>query len=204
MVAAIDRSTRRLAFAWVGFGAIAFVASMILTIDRIRLLEDPATVLGCDISPFVACGPVMTSTAGALFGFPNPLLGIACFAVVITSGMTLFAGARLRPWYWIGMQAGMTLAGVFITWLQTQSLYTIESLCIWCMVVWACTIPLIVLTTAHALAHGRFGTDRGRAFGRWMSNYRWTIIVLWYLAVVLAIALKFMREFALMWFGIAL
>ncbi len=202
-IAPTDRSTRRLAAAWVFFGAIAFTASMILTIDRIRLLEDPSVNLECDISPFVACGPVMSSTAGALFGFPNPLLGIACFAIMITSGMALFAGARLRPWYWVGMQVGLTLAGVFITWLQTQSLYVIEALCVWCMVVWASTIPLIVLTTAHALVTGRFGGQRGRAFGRWLTDYRWTVIVLWYLAIVLAIALKFYREFALMWFGVA-
>ncbi|MDI2097903.1 vitamin K epoxide reductase family protein [Ruicaihuangia caeni] len=194
----------RLAIAWVVLGAVAFVASMILAIDRYRLLADPNTELGCDISPFVACGPVMESPAGALFGFPNPLLGVACFMIMITSGMALLAGARLRPWFWIGMQIGLTLAGVFITWLQTQTLYVIESLCIWCMVVWAMTIPLIVLTTAHALAYGRFGNTRGRRLGRWMQEYRWMIIVLWYLVVILAIALKFYREFALMWFGVAL
>lgn len=203
MATGVDRATRRLAVAWIGFGAIAFLASMTLTIDRIRLLENPDAVLACDLSPFVACGPVMSSVAGALFGFPNPLLGIACFAVMVTSGMALLAGARLRPWYWIGMQVGLTLAGMFITWLQTQSLYVIGALCLWCMIVWAATIPMIVLTTAHALEHGRFGWRGGQRLGRWMSSYRWTIIALWYLAVILAVALRFHRDFALMWFGIA-
>lgn len=192
---------RRLGLAWVIFGGIALLASFILTVDRFRLLADPDVVLVCDISPFVACGSVMESAAGAVFGFPNPLLGIAGFTIMVTSGMALLAGARVRPWFWMGMQLGLTFAGAFITWLQTQSLWVIGSLCLWCMVVWACTIPLVVLTTAHALAYGRFGTDRTRAFGRAMHDYRWVIIVLWYLAVILAIALTFYRDFAFMWFG---
>lgn len=197
-------ATRRLALAWVVFGFIALVASFMLTNDRIRLLENPEVELACDLSPFVACGPVMESNAGAVFGFPNPILGLVCFTIMVTSGMALFAGARLRPWFWVGMQLGLTFAGAFITWLQTQSLWVIGALCLWCMVVWACTIPLAVLTTAHAFAYARFGTDATRRFGRVMHDYRWVIIALWYLAVLLAVALTFYRQFAFMWFGLVL
>ena len=86
--------------------AIGFLASMILTIDRIKLLTDPQAVLVCDISPFVTCGPVMSSAAGALFGFPNPLLGIAGFAIAGTTGMVLLAGARLARWYLVCFEVG--------------------------------------------------------------------------------------------------
>lgn len=202
-------SIRRLAVAWAGFGAIALFASFMLTNDRIRLLQNPDVNLICDISPFVACGPVMESPAGALFGFPNPILGLVCFTIMVASGMAILAGARFAPWYWVGMQLGLTFAGGFITWLQTQSLWVIGALCLWCMVVWATTIPLIVLTTSFALANGQWfkgqGVDsRGRRFGRWMHDYRWTIIALWYLAIIAAIAATFYREFAFMWFGIVL
>ena len=140
--------------------AIGFLAAMILTIDRIRLLTDPQVALVCDISPFVTCGPVMSSTAGALFGFPNPLLGIAGFAIAGTTGMVLLAGARLARWYLVGFEVGCLAAAVFITWLQTQSLYVIGALCIWCMCVWAVTIPIVVVTTAHTLSAGAFGDGR--------------------------------------------
>ena len=85
--------------------AIGFLAAMILTIDRIRLLTDPQVALVCDISPFVTCGPVMSSAAGALFGFPNPLLGIAGFAIAGTTGMVLLAGARLARWYLVASKS---------------------------------------------------------------------------------------------------
>ena len=183
--------------------AIGFLASMILTIDRIKLLTNPATNLVCDISPFVTCGPVMSSRAGALFGFPNPLLGIAGFALAGTTGVVVLAGARLARWYLAVFQLGTLLAVVFITWLQTQSLYVIGALCIWCMCVWAVTIPIFVTTAAQTLSRGVFGPGLRRA-GEVIGNWTVAIVAIWYLVIITAIALRFYREFALMWFGIAL
>ena len=182
---------------------IGFLASMILTIDRFKLLVNPETVLVCDISPFVTCGPVMSSRAGALFGFPNPLLGIAGFALAGTTGMVLLAGARLARWYLVSFEIGCLLAAVFITWLQTQTLYVIGALCIWCMAVWAVTIPIVVVTTEKTLAAGAFG-DGARRIGRAVGSWRIAIIAIWYVVILTAIALRFYREFALMWFGVAL
>lgn len=178
--------------------AIGFLASMILTIDRFTLLTDPQTVLVCDISPFVTCGPVMSSAAGALFGFPNPLLGIAGFTLAGTTGMVLLAGARLARWYQACFAVGCLLAMVFLTWLQTQTLYVIGALCIWCMCVWAVTIPIFVLTAARTLAGGVFGVRLRRA-GEVIGNWQIAIVVIWYLVILTAIALRFYREFAVMW-----
>jgi uncharacterized membrane protein len=184
-------------------GLVGLTAAMILTIDRIKLLENPATELGCNLSPFIACGPVMQSRAGALFGFPNPLLGIIGFSVVVTIAMALLAGARFRRWYWIGLQTGVLLAAVFITWLQTQSLYVIGALCLWCMLVWSVTIPTVVAVTVRNLASGTLGRW-GIALGRRLGPYQVSIVAVWYLIVIAAIGLRFYREFALYWFGIAL
>ena len=138
-------------------GALGLLAAMVLTIDRFRLLEDPSTQLACNLSPFIACGPVMQSKAGALFGFPNPLLGIIGFSVVLTTGVLRSAGAALPRWYHRGLQVGVLAAAVFITWLQTQSLYVIGALCLWCMLVWTVTIPLVVVVTLENAATGRLG-----------------------------------------------
>lgn len=184
-------------------GTLGLVAAMMLTIDRFRLLVHPDTKLGCNLSPFIACAPVMQSRAAALFGFPNPLLGIIGFTIVLTTGMALAAGARLRPWYLRGLQVGVLAAAVFITWLQTQALYVIGALCLWCMLVWAVTIPLVVAVTLHNLAAGHLGR-RLTGVGRGLAPYAVTVVAVWYLVVLCAIALRFYREFALYWFGVAL
>jgi uncharacterized membrane protein len=184
-------------------GALGLLAAGALTVDRFRLLADPEATLGCDLSPFVACGPVMTSKAGALFGFPNPLLGLAGFPVVVVTGALLLGRTALPRWYWRGLQVGVLLAAVFITWLQTQSLYVIGALCLWCMLVWAVTIPVVVGVTLHNAAAGHLG--RGlTGLGRRLQPYAITVVALWYLLVIGAIGLRFYRDFALFWFGIAL
>jgi uncharacterized membrane protein len=176
-------------------GLLGLLAAMMLTIDRFRLLQDPQTQL--------ACGPVMESRAGALFGFPNPLLGIIGFSVVVATGAAVLAGARLARWYWRGLQVGVVAAAVFITWLQTQSLYVIDALCLWCMLVWTITIPLVVMVTVGNLAAGHLGGSLV-GLGRRLQPYQVTIVAVWYLVIIGAIALRFYREFALMWFGVAL
>lgn len=70
------------------------VASAALLIERIVLVGDPSYVASCSFNPVLSCGSVMTSEQAALFGFPNPVLGVAAFPVVIATGAGLLAGAR--------------------------------------------------------------------------------------------------------------
>ena len=194
---------RRVGALLVVAGVLGLLAAMVLTIDRIRLLEDPSTQLACNLSPFIACGPVMQSRAGALLGFPNPLLGIIGFSVVLTTGVLRASGVALPRWFHRGLQVGVLAAALFITWLQTQSLYVIGALCLWCLLVWTVTIPLVVVVTLENAATGRLGPGLARA-GTRLRPYTVTIVAVWYLVVLAAIGLRFYRQFALYWFGVAL
>ena len=97
----------------------------------------------------------MSTPQAELFGFPNPILGVAGFAALVTVAVTIISGARLPSWYWIGLTAGTALGTVFVHWLIFQSLYRIGALCPYCMVVWA---VMIVLTGALNPARFR-GSD---------------------------------------------
>ena len=83
----------------------------------------------------LSCGSVMTSPQASVFGFPNPVIGVVGFTVVLTTGVAILAGARLARWYWAGLQVGATAASVFVHWLVFQSLYRIGALCPDCLVV---------------------------------------------------------------------
>ena len=173
--------------------ALGFLASMTLTIDRIRLLQHPEATFVCDVSPFVACGPVMQSSAGAVFGFPNPLLGIAGFAIVGATGAMVVAGAQLARWYVAALAVAAVAAAVLITWLQTQSLYVIGAICLWCVLVWAVTIPIVVTTVSRALGHQanpRRLVTAGQGIARWAT----VIVVVWYLVIIVAAGLRFRNE----------
>lgn len=87
-------------------GAIGFLAAFTLAVEKIALLKDPSYSPSCSINPVLSCGSVMTTSQAEVFGFANPLLGIAGFAVVTAVGVVLLTGAVLPRWFWWGLRAG--------------------------------------------------------------------------------------------------
>lgn len=172
-------------------GVFGLLAATILTIDKIGLLQDKvdgtAKQLNCDLNAFVSCSAVMDSDQAHVFGFANSIFGVAAFAAVLMLGVLLLARVELPEFVWIGLQAGVVFGIGFVTWLQSQSIYDIEKLCPWCMVVWAVTIPLFVFVTARNLRVW----SPGSALSRFVSNWTFLIILLWYVAVIAAIWFKF-------------
>lgn len=182
-----ERSDRGLGLLLTIGGAIGLLSAAILIIEKINLLEKPKEALACDINPFVSCGNVINTDQASVFGFPNPLMGVAGFAIVATLGVLLIAGTRLPSFVWLGLQAGTIFGIGFVTWLQYQSIYDIQSLCPYCMVVWSVTIPIFVWTTARNLRVFAPGNPVSRFVGNWTL----LINILWYVAVISAIWFKF-------------
>lgn len=140
-------SSRRIsdkAFGWllIVTGAIAFFASMALSIEKFLKLSNPDHVASCSFNLFLDCADAMASSQGAIFGFPNPLIGVFAFTVVITSGVVLVAGAQLPRWYWLSLLTGTTLGLAMIIFLMFTSFHVLQRLCPYCMVVWAMMLPL--------------------------------------------------------------
>lgn len=136
-------------------GALGLAGAFVLAVEKYRQLENPLYVPSCSLSEVVSCGSVMSSDQAELFGFPNPLLGVVGFSVLIASGAALLTGARLGRWYWIGLQVGLIGAIVFVHWLIFQTLYRIGALCPYCMAVWAATIPAFWYVTLYNLSESR-------------------------------------------------
>lgn len=180
---------RGLAWLYVVGGAIGFIAAFALIVEKVEKLSNPDYVPSCSLNPIVSCGSVMDSSQAALLGFPNPLIGVAAFPVVITGGVAVLAGFRPPRWFWVGLQVGTTLAAVFIHWLIAQSLYSIGALCPYCMVVWAVTIPLFWYTTLHNLREGHLGG--GRSLGVALSRLHSVVVVVWYVVIVALILQRF-------------
>ncbi|MGN9792323.1 vitamin K epoxide reductase family protein [Streptomyces sp. OZ13] len=145
--------SRALARLLVITGAAGLLAAWVIMTDKIKLAEDPGFTPGCSLNPVVSCGSVMESDQATVFGFPNPMLGLATYSVVIGIGMALLAGARFGRAYWLGLNAGCGFGVGFCTWLQYQSLYEINALCLWCSLAWVATIFMFWAVTAHNVRH---------------------------------------------------
>ena len=187
--------TRDRPFAWLLLvtGVVGWLASGALVLEKLEVLKDPSHVTVCDVNPWISCGQVMQTWQGSVFGFPNMFLGIVAFAVVITTAMGMLAGATFARWYWLGMQAGVTLGFAFVVWLWSQALYSIHILCPFCMVVWAAMIPLFVWVTVRNVAHGVIRLPAGAT--RILGDSGWIITALLYVAVVASIFFAFIQVF---------
>lgn len=173
-------------------GFIGMTAAAILTYEKIHLLQNPGQLLGCDLNPVIACGSVINTDQASALGFPNPFIGIAGFAVVLTIGMGLLAGARFNRWFWLGLQAGMLFGALFVHWLIFQSLYRIGALCPYCMVVWAATIPLFFYTTLYNIRHNHIRLKKTYdRLVQFIQRHHGDILVAWYLLIITLIAIRF-------------
>jgi uncharacterized membrane protein len=141
-------------------GAIGWWAAFSLTMERLNLLVDPDAILGCDISPLVQCGKNLESWQGSVFGFPNPILGLTGWMAPVVVGVAILAGARFARWFWWLFGLGLTFAFCFVIWLVGQSIFVLGTLCPWCMVTWAVTIPTFYATTLHILRTGILPSPR--------------------------------------------
>ncbi|MEU9627035.1 vitamin K epoxide reductase family protein [Streptomyces luteogriseus] len=167
---------RAFALLLVATGAAGLLASWIITLDKFKLLEDPDFTPGCSLNPVVSCGSVLESDQAEAFGFPNPMLGLVAYGVVICVGLSLLAGARFPRWYWLAFEAGCLFGVGFVTWLQFESLYRINALCLWCCLAWAATIPLFWYVTSFAVRQG-FLPAPG-AVRRFLDEFTWVPPVL--------------------------
>lgn len=167
-------------------GIVGLTASATLTIEKISMLKDPAYRPSCSINPVLSCGSVMITPQASVFGFPNPLIGIAAFSVVVVTGVMAVAKIELPRWYWIGLMVGTGLGALFVHWLIYQSLYKIGALCPYCMVVWSVTIPSFVVASTIALR-----SLAPNPVARVLYTWRWSIVALWFTGVVLMILVRF-------------
>ncbi|MFE6287727.1 vitamin K epoxide reductase family protein [Streptomyces sp. NPDC057877] len=163
-------------------GLVGWLASFRLTVDDWRLLNDPAYEPGCDISPVIGCGSAMASPQGNLFGFPNMLLGLAAFAVVVTLGVAVVTGSRLHRAVWLSLNAGALAAVVFVHWLIWQSLYSLNRLCPYCAVVWVVTIALFWYLTLHNFR---------RHLGLAVRENHWLVLSGWYGVIAVLVLTRF-------------
>lgn len=172
-------------------GAIGLACACIILYDKIELLKDPAFRPGCDLNPIISCGSVMESSQANAFGFPNPFIGIIGFSIVATIGMAMLAGAtKLKRWFWLGLQLGTVFGVVFVHWLFYQSVYNINALCPWCMVVWVTTITLFWYVTLYNIQTGVIalkGSLQKAAF--FVRRHHLDLLLLW-LFIIAALILK--------------
>lgn len=172
--------------------AIGLLMAFIISLEKIHLLQDPSYIPECSINPIISCGNVMKSKQAAAFGFPNPFIGLMGYAVSLTIGMAMLAGAKFKRWFWLGLQLASILAVMFCMYLFYQAVYRIGSLCPYCIVVWTVTIPIFLYTTIWNVRNG-FLRVKGKTklVADFVDKHHGDILFTWYLLIFLGILTHF-------------
>ena len=173
---------------------ISLTASFVLSVDALELARNPGADLACNINSVISCGTVGATWQANLLGFPNAYLGLIAEPVVITIAVASLAKVKFPRGFMLAAQIVYTIGLVFAYWLFYQSMFHINALCPWCLLVTLST-TLVFSSLTHvnirdnnlflpprvqnALASGlRMGLDG-------------LIVVLWLTFIVLASLLKY-------------
>src|SRR5579875_1419951 len=123
-------------------GVIGLIASLILTHDTLSIAQNHHYIPSCNLNPVLSCGNVINAPGDTILGLPYPFYGIGVFAVLIGVGAGLFAGAKYKKWYWVTFQALMTFGTIGAYLLLIKSVFSIHSLCPFCLSVDVVTTTL--------------------------------------------------------------
>lgn len=165
-------------------GIIGYAMAFIIMYEKLQLADNPHYIPSCNLNPVISCGNVMKSPQSHIFGFSNPMLGLAAYPVLAVVGAGMLAGARYRRWFWLGLQAGLVFGLGFVHWLFFQTVYRIHALCPYCIGVWIVTITSFwyVLLYNIDTGHIRLPARLQPLYDRLRSNHL-GVLVVWFLII---------------------
>ena len=133
------------------FGILGLLAAFVLSVEKIHLLQNPSAVLSCSFNLVLDCSTVMKTWQASLFGFPNSFIGLMGYSVVIAVAVIGLLGANLPKWFWRTALICYGLGALFAYWLFFSSVYVIEVLCPWCLLVTLATTMVFAALKHYVL-----------------------------------------------------
>lgn len=145
---------------------LGLVASLVLSIDAIKLAEDPLADLSCNISQTISCATVGLTWQANLLGFPNAFLGLITEPVVITIAVAALGGVRFPRWFMITAQVVYAIGLAFAYWLFYQAYFVIGAMCPWCLLITVTTTLVFASMTRINILEGNLGAGTKRRLER--------------------------------------
>jgi uncharacterized membrane protein len=145
------RAYRKTYIAMLVSSALSLFASLVLSIDAIKLAAQPTGQLSCNINSVLSCGTVAKSWQSQLLGFPNSFIGLMTEPVVITVAIAGLGLVTFPRWFMRVAHVVYGLGLVFALWLLSQSFFVINALCPWCLLVTGSTITVFSTITRVVL-----------------------------------------------------
>jgi uncharacterized membrane protein len=169
---------------------LSLTASLVLSVDAIRIAKNPYAQLSCNINAHISCTAVARTWQANLLGFPNAFLGLIAEPIVITVAIASLCGVIFPRNFMRCAQAIYTIGLGFAGWLFIQSYFVIGALCPWCLLVTTTTTLVWFSLTRVNVLQGHLPVPRRVRwwFETWVDHVLAAIIVA---VLITAIALEY-------------
>ncbi len=190
-----QRRSNQWIFGTMLFFAIAgLISALVLSVEKLHLLENPNAVLSCSINLILNCATVMQTPQSSVFGFPNSYIGLMGYPIVMTVAIAGLSGVRFPRKFLLFAQVGYASGLIFAYWLFFQSVFVIQVLCPWCLVVTLATTIIFETLLRYNLRENNFGfskklNNRVQAFLQ--KDYDKLIVAGWILLLTSIVLFKF-------------
>jgi uncharacterized membrane protein len=188
------RAYRKTYIAMLVSSILSLFASLVLSIDAVKLAAQPAGQLSCNINSVLSCGTVAKAWQSQLFGFPNSFIGLMTEPVVITVAIAGLGLVTFPRWF---MRVAHVVYGfglIFALWLLSQSYFVINALCPWCLLVTFSTITVFSTITRVSLLENiwSFAPERQERIVAFLERGWGRVIYTGaYASIIIAIFLKY-------------
>lgn len=176
------------------FSILGLIASFLLTIDKIHILKNPDFIPPCNINPILSCKSVMMTEYAEMFGFPNTLIGLIGYSVMITVAVFMLSGGKVNRLFMIFANLGGLFALIFSNVLLWISMYKIGALCPYCLLSYAAATNLFFSITLANLRDNVFMIKPkiNEKVQKFISGGLFVpVIVLWHLIIFALILIEF-------------
>lgn len=129
------RDDRWIFFSMLVGAIISLIAAFVLSVEAIELARNPNAELSCSVNAVLNCATVGNHPSAALWGFPNSFLGLIAEPIVITVAIAGLAGIKFPRRFMFAAQIGYSLGFIFAYYLFFTSMFVIQALCPWCLLV---------------------------------------------------------------------
>lgn len=173
-------------------GIVGMTAAFIQILEKLALLQNKNTVLICDVSSIFSCSNVLSAWQSSVFGFPNSIICLILFTTFVAVALVGTTNGKISRGVRLGVHALSLGTLGFALWFLEQSIYSIGSICIFCLL---CFAGLLLINWGWLRLNA---TDMpiGQKGRRILANgiTQGTDIIVWFLlaaAVALAMIIRF-------------
>lgn len=114
-------------------GVVGLVAAFLETIEYQLILKNAQAQLACDLNSVFSCGNVLNSWQGKVFGFPNSMMCMVFFTLMLGSALVGLTGSTLAPKLRLWLHGITTFFLGFGLWFMWESTFSVRALCILCL-----------------------------------------------------------------------